>query len=978
MNLLVYLLLLTGNVSELLSILEFERLAGPAGPLFRGRIEISLRAKAVQTLWVLLNRAGDAISKQELIEAVWPDRVVNEGSLSVCIREIRSALGDDPNAPRFVQTMHRYGYRFICPIVEFDHETHHSHFVGRHAELRQLQQQFEAVREGEHRLVLVSGHAGIGKSALIESWSAAVEARAEARVVIGKCLDQSGAGETYLPFIDALRRLASGVDAAHVLSTMRRVAPGWLMQFPAFIGDDERDALRAETIGVDAARMRRELSDLLFELSVDTPMILVIEDMHWCDASSAAALAFLASGKGRGRLLVVVSFRSTDVLEAGHVLSKIRGELRVKNLCTELELTTLTNTDVDRYLARRLEKLSSDELTRAIMDRTEGHPLFVEALVNRLASESDGLSLVAILDGSVPSNLETFIKLRLAEFEPGERRLLEAASVVGSVFSTAAIEAAIIDTDGEASIDQSCDRLCRRGDFLEDAQPCRWPDGTLTGRYAFRHSLFAEVIRTSIGKARWALLHQRVGERLELGYRDQTAEVAATLAHHFEQSHDIARAVNYIAEAANTASGRHAAIEAVALLRHGITLVEHISDENERIPLELKLLLALGPAQVVLEGYSAAAVERTFARARELCVSETLADHRLAVLRGLAGFHHLRADYSVAHGLGQELLSLDNTAVNSEDGHLLEGHFVCGLVDFFRGRQDSADISLKRAIGLYDQNQHSEHARIHGIDTGVISMGFLAVVRWLLGDASGAFSRAQATLELADSVDHPFTLCQGHAMVALLHQLRGDIEQTQKQSEMTSKLATKYGFHYLIACEQTRRGWILVHQGEPEKGVDELSAGVSLYQDTGAVGGVTMFMAWLAEAYNLSGDYEKGLEIIEDALALVRNNDERVFEAELLRLKGELLKSCGGADNITQAEASLESSLSVARLQRTRALELRTLLSLAGLWFEQGRKDEARRLLAPVRDQAIVFVPTQILSRLNQSMIRDLEITPYC
>jgi len=227
------------------------RIAGPAGPLFREGIEVPLRAKAVQILWLLATWHGDAFSKEALIEAAWPDRVVSESGLSVCIREIRDALGDNSRAPRYVQTMHRHGYRFIGRVTETGRAMHHAYFAGRHGELERLQREFEAAQLGELRLVLISGNAGLGKSALIETWCAATKASTEARIAVGRCHDQSGNVEAYLPFLDALRHMINSADGPEVLAQMRRVAPNWLLQFPALISDDDRDALSAQTRDVD-------------------------------------------------------------------------------------------------------------------------------------------------------------------------------------------------------------------------------------------------------------------------------------------------------------------------------------------------------------------------------------------------------------------------------------------------------------------------------------------------------------------------------------------------------------------------------------------------------------------------------------------------------------------------------------------------------------------------------------------------------
>jgi len=926
----------------------------------------------------LISQPGQPFSKDELTDAIWPDRIVSDSSLTVCIREIREALGDDSRTPRYVQTMHRHGYRFIGRIATAGRAAHHAHFVGRHAELEVLRQAFEAAQHGERHLILVSGHAGVGKSSLIETWRASIEASTDAWIVIGRCMDQSGAGEAYLPFLDALRRMASGPDADEVIAQMRRIAPSWLLLFPALITEGDREALVAETRDTDAARMRRELADLLTALSARRPFVLIIEDMHWCDASSAAALSFLGRDASFGRLLVIASFRRADILDPKHALSKIRGELRVRNLCTELELGALTEIEVGAYLAGRLKGRCSQDLAGAIYRRTKGHPLFMSTLVDQLKSDVGGLSPEALLDSTVPSDLATFIELRLADLDLNEREVLEMASVVGEIFSTAEINAAIEQDADHPSVDRLCERIARRGELLDDADPTRWPDGTLTDCYRFRHTLYAEVIRGTIGKARRARLHQRIGERLERGYEGETPIIAAKLAHHFEQAHDIPRAVAYLIEAANRDLARHAHSEAAALLRRGLDLVGGIDNEEERALLEMNLLLALGPVQVAQEGYGASTVEATFARAYKLFASEALDDHRFPVLRGLAAFHHLRADFATAHQLGAELIALGESADPVDDDHLVEGHLICGFVDFFRGRLIGSDSALERSMAHYDQNRHAAHAQLHGIDPGTLALSFRALTSWMLGDPHHALVHATSALKLAEAVDHPFSLCQSHAVIALLHQFRGDFQLTRHHSDQASEIAIRLGFPYLVASERARRGWLCVQSGNPSEGIDDIREGIALYRDTGAVGGLTIIMSTLVEAYLLAGDLDCGLEAADEALSLARGNDEGVYEAELLRLQSELLRRSDNEADPAQTEQRLKAALALARRQRARPLEVRTSLHLASLWLQQDRRQETMEILAPIKEEISQYAPSgamgNLMTMLGQSMCERRDI----
>jgi len=398
-----------------------------------------------------------------------------------------------------------------------------------------------------------------------------------------------------------------------------------------------------------------------------------------------------------------------------------------------------------------------------------------------------------------------------------------------------------------------------------------------------------------------------------------------------------------------------------------------LDSAEERAPLELDLLLALGPVRVVLEGYGAASVEATFARARELCTLEALAGYRFPVLRGLAAFHHLRADFETAHSLGTGLIAHGKAADPADDGYLVEGHLICGMVDFFRGRFVDADQALNRSIAHYDRERHAAHAHVHGIDPGTLGLGFEAFTSWMLGDSNWALARAEQALDLAAGIDHSFSLCQCHSMNALLHQFREDLQQTRYQSDLTAELAERFGFPYLVACEKARRGWLAVKSGEMGDGISDIREGMSLYRDTGAVGGLTVIMATLVEAYLLAGDTDRGLETADDALSLVRNNDEGVYEAELLRLRGELLRCLGDPDKLADAEECINSALATARRQQARPFEVRSAVSLARLWFEHDRRQEAGHLLLPISDQLGDYMPNHNLSTLYQ----ELDLDPH-
>ncbi len=644
------------------------RLNGSNGSLYRGDTELALRPKTLAILWLLATRSNEVVSKETLVEQIWPGQAVSDASLAVCMCEIRKVLGDNSRQPRYVQTLHRRGYRFIAQLDPVTPVAFHLNFVGRSQELAILDDEYSRVRHGERRLVFIIGDAGIGKSALIETWAARLDEAVRVRVVTSQCVEQIGAVEAYLPFLEAIRVMCECSDGEHVVAALRRLAPTWLLQLPALQNEAERDLLQEQASDFNAERMRSELADLLEALSADRPLVLVIEDMHWCDLSSATALAVLINRTTPARLMVVASYRPADIIECENPLTQVLGELKVRKRCHELMLDRLTEANVSTYLGTRFKDPSALKFAAAVCSRTEGHPLFMVMLSDYLVTSDFSWASMSAADITVPVDLIEFIELRVNSLGKDERLLLGAASIAGSTFTSAEVLAALGPDWSIDSVERTCDSLCQRVEFIAELGVVKWRDGTVTGRYIFRHALYPKVIRDRIGSARRARLHQAVGERLENGFVTDTQRIAATLATHFEYGLDIKRAVRYLIEAVTSVSARYASYEASQLLRHGLDLVESNSVGDELAPLELELLLALGSVLTSLEGYGAEAVAAVYDRAHRLCATEVLSSYRFVVLRGLASFHLLRADYATAYEIGLEILQLAPTSESDDDG----------------------------------------------------------------------------------------------------------------------------------------------------------------------------------------------------------------------------------------------------------------------------------------------------------------------
>jgi DNA-binding winged helix-turn-helix (wHTH) protein/tetratricopeptide (TPR) repeat protein len=578
-----------------------------AEQLSSGGEVVPLTPKAFSVLRRLVEEGGQVVSKAELLRAGWAKTHVSEGVLKVIILEIRRALGDDPAAPRFIETVPRRGYRFIArrtrpargPTAAEAHGTP----VGRDHLLAQLEERLARAQAGQRQIVFLSGEAGIGKTTVLDAFRGRAAADVDMLVAHGTCLEHYGAAEAYLPILEAFGRLLREPRADAVIRVLESHAPTWLGQLPWLEHRGDRQALPRDLLGVTKERMLREMAEALEALTAKIPLILVVEDLHWSDYSTLDLFGMLARRQEPARLLVAASYRPVDVIVTPHPLRALIQELRVRRQCDDLPVSFLRETHVAAYLAQRFGGHAfPSELARALHQRTDGNPLFMVRLVDELVAlrvlerQDDRWRLsrpVAETTGAVPESLRALIETQIDRLQPETRRLLEAASVLGHEFTIGSL-AAGLDTDPLA-IEERCDELTRQGQFLSASELWIRPDGTKVARYHFTHSLYPHAIAEHV-PAGWRLrLHQRVGEWLEHTYGAQTTAIAGSLAWHFEEAGDYQRAIRYLIRTAEKAAGRYAYGDAIRVLQHARSLVHHLA-ANARTHLEIELLQGIGDA----------------------------------------------------------------------------------------------------------------------------------------------------------------------------------------------------------------------------------------------------------------------------------------------------------------------------------------------------------------------------------------------
>lgn len=615
--------------------------------LLCGGEAVGLTPKAFAVLRRLVEDGGQLVSKEELLQAGWGKTHVSDGVLKVIILEIRRALEDDPAAPRFIETVPRRGYRFTAPRTRSPRlpaaADMRAALVGRDALLAQLDQRLEQARAGQRQLLFLSGEAGIGKTAVLDTFMARAASDPDLLIARGACLEHYGAAEAYLPVLEALGRLLREPGADAVLRVLKSYAPTWLVQLPWLDDRGSREA-HGELLGVTKERMLREMAEALETLTATTPLLLVLEDLHWSDLSTLDLLGMLARRQEAARLLVVGSYRSVDVIVKAHPLRALVQELRVRRQCEDIPLALLRPPHVAAYLAQRFGGHAfPSELARAVHQRTDGNPLFMVRVVDELVvlrvvePEDDRWRLrkpVVELGRVVPESLRALIEKQIDRLQPEEQRLLEAASLLGNEFTIGSV-AAGLGAD-PPTIEERCDELSRPGQFLAATGLFVRPDGTQVARYRFTHSLYPHAIAARVPAGRRLRLHRQVGEWLERTYDAQASAIAGSLAWHFEEAGDYRRAIRYLGLAAENAAGRCAYGDAIRVLQQARSLV-HRLPVNARGLLEFELLQGIGDAHFGRGAMTdcAAAYEAAAARAADAGFTSAQVDALSSLVRPL-------------------------------------------------------------------------------------------------------------------------------------------------------------------------------------------------------------------------------------------------------------------------------------------------------------------------------------------------------
>ncbi len=812
--------------------------------------------------------------------------------------------------------------------------------VGRATELAQLCDWFEQARSGTRRVIFVSGEPGIGKTTLTRAFADSFASDRAIRIGRGQCVDQYGAGEPYLPILEAVTRLCREPRDEKLVEILHRVAPAWLAQMPSLVTAEDRARLQGLAQGTTQQRMLREMAEALEVIAAETPLVLYLEDLHWSDPSTLDLIATVARRSEPARLMILGTYRPVEMLAGKHPLRAMKEELELHQHAIELRLPLLSEADVAAFLAERFSD-GKENIAPVVYARTEGNPLFMVNVIEYLVDQG---SLADAEKIEAPRSIRQMIERNLQRLSQDEQRILEAASVAGAEFSAAAIAAALQQPATE--IEACCTALARSEQFVATQGIKTWPDGIVAANIRFHHSLYREALYDRVPPGHRVELHERIAARTEQAYGKRTAEIAPELANHYRQANRPDKAVHFFELAAERAVERRAYRETELHYRDALAMLLTQPESLERNGQELRLQLALGSVLMATKGWAALETEGAYLRAEELAENGVTLEQRFALLVGLFGIFYVGGKLAAARERIKQTWDFVNQ--HPEPVFVLETIHHDWTVALSAGELEIAQSHIERGLALYEAQLRSVPIPLYTAHhPAVCGHGEGAQVFWLRGHPDAARQHANQAVSLAKELGDVVSLVWALGAGAHLYQFMREVQSALEMAEAAITKAEEIGFLYILRNARIVKGWALAELGQADDGVALINEETAVLSAARAKVWLTHNLATLAEACATARRIDEGLKAVAEALRLLQQSGECFWEAEIYRVRGELLLK-QNESNRDEAQASFERAIQIAHAQTAKSLELRATTSLARLLRDTNRRHETRAMLADI------------------------------
>ena len=817
-------------------------------------------------------------------------------------------------------------------------------FVGREREMAAMAGALGQAKADHGQIVAAVGEAGAGKSRLMYEFKAIIP---DGCKILEAYSVSHGKASAWLPVLELLKSYFEIADedddsrrSAKVEAKVRGLDPALAETLPYILSLLGIAGAGAPLAMMDAqVRRRRTLEAvkrIIIRESLKQPLVVIFEDLHWIDAETQELLNLLVDSVASARILMLVNYRPEYHHEWGN-----------RTFYTQLRLDPLAGQSADEMLDALIgADASLESLKQLIVEKTEGNPFFMEEIVRALVEQGvlvrNGATKLTkpLTEIRIPPTVHGILASRIDALPASGKVLLQTLAVIGKDFPLNLVSHITASPDDRL---EPMLKELRSGEFLYERPAVGETE------YTFKHALTQEVAYNSLLIERRRLLHERTGEAIETLFKDRIDDHLAELAHHYSRTANARKAVEYLFRAAGQATGARSAFpEAIGLLYGALEFLKHLPDDAERARTELAVQSRLLPSIGSVKGWAAPELEPLYARGRELCAQIRDPALTFPVLLEQWLTRLVKLELHLALELADKLLALAEELRDPK--MLLSANWVRGNTLLEIGELISANEHLQKAVAVFDLRQPIPAQVEYPLQAElrrVASLGHLYGCLYQLGYPDRARVKSRETLEVAQRSSVHFILVAAYWLAAQYNLLSGDSPAAQKHAKEAMVLIEATGIQAFSPWVTNVKGGALIAQGHYEEGIAEMRRGFAAFRASGAEPPAWM-MSFLASGLGKIGRPEEGFQVLEEGFTSVARTGEQMASPSLHRVKGELLLLAQNPSDGAKAEQCFRTAIEIARRQSARMAELGATTSLARLLAKQGRRDEARTMLAEI------------------------------